>query len=295
MNISSVLKDTIKRLKTSGSPLLDAEVLLSFIISKPREYILAHPEKQLTAAQEKKFRRLIARRGRGEPIAYLTGHKEFYGLDFLVTKSTLIPRPETEMLVAEAVKRIMNNESGIMGQPVLVDIGTGSGCIPIAIAKNIPNKNLKIVAVDVSPAALKIARQNAKKNNVKIKFYRGDLLSPLIHNSKFIMPRSSCVITANLPYLAKKQMTEPSIKHEPSAALYGGQDGLECYKKLLKQISQFGAQVFECSSAQVLLEIDPSQTSKIKKLVKKYLPTAKTEIKKDLAGFDRVVCINHPI
>lgn len=298
-SIQQALLDANKALKRrSASPILDSEVLLSFVLNKSKEYLLAHPEKQLPAAQEKKFRQMVIRRSHGEPIAYLTGHKEFYGLDFLVNKSVLIPRPETELLVEETIKRIRNQELGIRERATLIDVGTGSGCIPIAIAKNTPDKNLKIMAIDISPAALRVARQNAKKNHVKIKFYRGNLLSPIIHNSSFLIPNSSYIITANLPYLTKKQMAEPSIKHEPRAALYGGQDGLEYYENLLNQISQFGAQVFECSSAclparqvQVILEIDPSQTSKIKKLIKKYLPLRQIEIKKDLAGLDRLAII----
>ncbi|MEK7508532.1 MAG: peptide chain release factor N(5)-glutamine methyltransferase [Patescibacteria group bacterium] len=291
LSIKQALLSVHKTLKNgSASPILDGEVLLSSVLNKPREYLLTYPEKKLTTTQEKKFRQLVARRAHGEPIAYLTVHKEFYGLDFIVNKNVLIPRPETELLVEETIKRIRNYELGIRERIVLIDVGTGSGCIPIAIAKNTPNKNLKVLATDISAAALKVARQNAKKNSVKIKFYRGNLLSPLIHNSSFLIPASSYIITANLPYLTKKQICEKSIQCEPRSALYGGRNGLEYYEKLFKQISQLGAQVFGCSSVQVLLEIDPSQTSKIKKLIKKYLPTAKTEIKKDLAGHNRVVC-----
>ncbi len=322
LSIHQALLTATKALKKrSASPTLDAEVLLSFAINQPKEYILAHPEKQLTIAQEKKFRQLVARRSKGVPIAYLIGHKEFYGLDFVVNKSALIPRPETEMLVAEVLKQIPNSQFPMTNQIpnpndknfIIIDVGTGSGCIAITLAKLFPQA--KIFALDISKNALQVARQNARRHKVnkQIKFIKNNLLKkfpipnfsrhsgiPLAAGqfpikSKRQNPNDQIIIVANLPYLTKKQLAEPSIKHEPRAALYGGKDGLEYYEKLFKQISQFGAQVFECSSVQVLLEIDPSQTSKIKKLIKKHLPTAKIKIKKDLAGLDRVVCITSGI
>jgi release factor glutamine methyltransferase len=182
------------KLKTKNikSAQLEAGLLLAHLLKK-KEFLFTYPEKKLTTNQFNKYRALIKRRLNLEPIAYLTGHKEFYGLDFRVNKNVLIPRPETEMMVEETLKLITNNP-----QPTtIIDIGTGSGCIIIALAKELLNKELGIkdyefFAVDNSEAALVVAQKNAKLHGVekKIKLLKGNLLKPLIHNSKFIIPNS---------------------------------------------------------------------------------------------------------
>jgi len=257
-------------------PIFEIELILAHVLKKPREYIIAHPEHELTKLQIANCKLQIAKRLKGLPIAYITGHKEFYGLDFFVNKNVLIPRPETEFMVDEAL-RLATHSS----QPItLIDVGTGSGCIVITLAKNLSNS--KFIGIDISSQALLVARKNAKFHSVnkKIKFLRGSLLSPLkIQNSKLI-------ILANLPYLTPSQIKDsPTIKYEPKSALSAGSDGLKYYRQLFKRIK-------DLRDAHVLCEIDPGQTKKIKQLVKCELPEAAFQIKKDLSGLNRLVVIS---
>ncbi len=243
--------------------------------------MLAHEEKKLAAWQISKLNIQISKRLKGMPIAYITGRKEFYGLDFKVNKHVLIPRPETEMMVDEALKLAIQNS-----QPAtLLDIGTGSGCVIIALAKQISDN--KFFATDISAKALAIARQNAKQQKIakKIKFMQGDLLNPILHNPSTI-GHNSLIILANLPYLTKAQIKKsPSIKDEPETALFGGKNGLELYEKLFRQIKNLPA------ARAALCEFDPRQTAKIKQLAKREFPKAKLRIKKDLAGLNRLAVI----
>ncbi|MBI5731888.1 MAG: peptide chain release factor N(5)-glutamine methyltransferase [Candidatus Magasanikbacteria bacterium] len=286
MTIKEALKYGYKEL--GASRLLDAEALLSFALKKDKEFLFTYPEKDVSPAVWKKFKRLIERRCGNEPTAYLTRHKEFFGLDFLVDKNTLIPRPETEMMAQEAIDRIKNRESGIGNKKIiLIDVGAGSGYVPIAIAKNINAKKVKFFAVDISSGALKTAEKNARRHKVKIKFLQSDLLSKLIHNSKFLLPDSYCLITANLPYLSRKiwQKAGPDVKNfEPKTALVSAENGLKHYRLLLQQIKTAGPK-----QTTALLEIDPSQKNKISKLGKKILPAARLVIKKDLSQKERLV------
>ena len=284
----------LKRAGHNDTPLLDAEILLSFVIKKPKEFLYAHPEKKITAAQFLKFKKLITRRARHEPVAYITGHKFFYGLDFFVDKNVLIPRPETETLVLAAINRKSNRH--------IIDVGTGSGAIAISLAKNLPNA--KIFATEISPNAFSIARKNALHHKTKINFLRGDLLEPLMtilsRNSSreaALKARpygrySKLIIVANLPYLTTRQWqkTQPEIKkYEPRLALDGGPDGLKYYKRLLQQIKLLITRYSLLVTS--IIEIDPSQKKSITKIIKRHFPAAKIEIKKDLARRDRVVII----
>lgn len=276
----------LKRTDHNDTPLLDAEILLSFVIKKPKEFLYAHPEKKLTAAQILKFKNLIARRARHEPIAYITGYKFFYGLDFFVNKNVLIPRPETETLVETAINK---------SPTTIVDVGTGSGAIAISLAKNLPNA--KIFATEISPGAIKVARKNIRRHRVNVTLLRGDLLKPFLNlKSKTRLPArqvsnlKSLIIVANLPYLTTRQWqkTQPEIKkYEPRLALDGGTDGLKYYKQLFNQIKLLITNYSLLVAS--IFEIDPSQKKSIVNLIKHRFPAAKIEIKKDLAGRDRVV------
>jgi release factor glutamine methyltransferase len=288
------------------SSALDAEILLAFVLGKPKEYLLIHPKNKLTAKQFNKFKQLIGRRAKHEPVAYITGHKEFFGLDFLINKNVLIPRPETEILIEEANNYFKQLTTNDKRQINFIDIGTGSGCIAVSIAKTINHPkppftkggeggfcplvkggrgDFKIYATDISKAALKIAKLNARRHDVlgQINFLQGDLLKPLIkiHNS---------IIVANLPYLTTKewQNSQPEIrKYEPRGALDGGLDGLKYFHELFQQLETYQPRKLKT----IILEIGWNQATKIKNLAKKYLPGYKMEIKKDLAGFDRLVII----
>ncbi len=286
---------------------LDFDLLLSAALKKPREFLYIHPEQKITAGQLNNFKKLLARRKRGEPLAYLLGHKEFFGLDFKVNKNVLIPRPETEIMVEAAARQISNINPEYSGQIsnkiqnqnnkiILVDVGTGSGCIPIALSKVLNIKNIKIFATDISAKALKVAQYNAKKHGVKIIFKKGHLLKPILSTMKQFN-NLTMIITANLPYGWKAWKNNTSaeakgLKFEPAIALFTDKNGLQLYEELLKQISQINIQ-YLISNIFIYLEIDPRQTKLIKPLIKKYLPVAKVEIKKDLGSRDRLVIIKN--
>jgi len=292
MTISQALTKAIQKLQQNKipTPHLDAEILLSHILKKPREYILAHPEKQLTKIQISNIQYPISRRINGHPIAYITNQKQFYGLDFYVNKNVLIPRPETELMVDEAL-RITHNVKRV----TIIDVGTGSGCIIISLIKNLNSKfkiqNSKFYITDISKPALAIARKNAKLHNVhkKIKFFQGSLLQPIIKKWLMVNDQCSMIILANLPYLTPAQIkNSPSIRHEPKLALSAGPDGLKYYRELFKQIKRIKNQKLRIT---VLIEIDSAQTKKIRQLIKKELPRSQIKIKKDLRGHNRLIVI----
>lgn len=271
---------------------LDKELIKAYVIHKSREFLFANPYFKLNFWQKIRFENLIKQRQKNIPLAYLTKHKEFFGLDFMVNKNVLVPRPDTELMVETALREIQNHKSKIRNL-LLIDIGTGSGCIPISIMKTSKYKNIKIFAIDISKKALRVAKLNAKKHDVEIDFLHGNLLEPLLNQLQqlqHLQQFEQIIITANLPYLTNEQFqNEPSIQHEPKLALVAKDEGLALYEKLLQQIKQLLSTLdFRLST---LFEIDPTQTEKIKILIKKYLPEADIEIKKDLAGLDRLVII----
>ena len=278
MTIKQVVKTYSQKLKSkSSSPILDIELLLTKTLNKPKEYLYEYPEKNLTTKQISNFKKLFNRRNKGEPIAYILGHKEFYGLTLKVNKNVLIPRPETEMLVEEVIKFSKRHK------PLAIcDIGVGSGAIIITLAKTLKGK---FYATEISNKALTVAKQNAKKHKVKIKFLKGNLLEP-IKNKKID------IITANLPYLdEKKENLLPSsdtigLKFEPKIAWDGGKDGLKYFRYFFEQIKKF-----DLKPKIIFLEIGHNQATQIKKLARQFLPAYKIKIKKDLCGFDRLAII----
>jgi release factor glutamine methyltransferase len=251
-------------------------IIIAHVLNKNRAYVLAHPDKRLTIQQIKRISQSINEIKKEMPVAYIIGHKEFFGIDFFVDKNTLIPRPDTELMVECALEKIAQNK-----YDAILDIGTGSGCIAITAAKHI-NKKIKIIASDISANALKIAKKNAKRHNIKIKFIKSDLLKNINPTEKNIL------ILANLPYLTKKQFdSEKSIQKEPRTALVAKEGGLESYKKLTQQIKT----KMRDKNITMMFEIDPSQAEKIKKIIHARFPNSKIEIKKDLSGFDRLAII----
>ncbi len=272
---------------------LDLELLIAHILKKPREFVLAHPEYEMSPLKIENLKLKIAQRMRGEPLAYILGYKEFFGLPFLVSPATLIPRPETELLVEMALDEVRSHQSSIKN---IIDIGTGSGNIIISIAKAIENfkfqiSNFKFYGIDLSKDALTIARRNAKKNNVdkKIKFIHGNLLTPIVENRELEIENSKMIILANLPYLSREiyNATDKTVKkYEPKSALYSPQEGLRHYGELLKQIANLNP-----TNCIALLEISPEQKVKILSLIKKHFPASEIECKKDLASKWRLVII----
>ncbi|OGH59818.1 MAG: protein-(glutamine-N5) methyltransferase, release factor-specific [Candidatus Magasanikbacteria bacterium RIFCSPHIGHO2_01_FULL_33_34] len=272
------MRQTITQLLQHANKDIDiyeAEILLSHVLKKTKEYIISNPKIKVNLFVSYKYKKLIKKRSKGIPIAYLTGHKEFFGLNFFINKYTLIPRPDTEILVESVLNYITNKN-------ILIDIGTGSGCIPISILKN--KKVTTAYATDISKKALKIANKNAHSHNVKITFLQGSLLEPLIDIIKNI---DDIYITANLPYLTEEQFkTEKSIQYEPKSALVAKNNGLDLYEKLLHQIKTFSNKTITA-----FFEIDPSQSKNITNLIKKIFTKSKIEIKKDLSNYDRVIII----
>jgi len=298
-------------------PAIDFDLLAAAALKKNKEFVLAHPEYRPTICRRLRLAYFLFKRKRGWPMAYILGHKEFCGLDFLVNRHVLIPRPETELMVEEAARQISNFKFLISkqipnpnNQILLIDVGTGSGCVPIAIMKTLKHENPDVksgsrpcvgtFATDISGAALRVAEKNAKRHGVKINFLRGDLLEPVLKKvSSFQFPVSSVIITANLPYLTQNQFAgEPSIQKEPRLALIADNaDGLSLYEKLFKQIT--GLLETGNWKLEILAEVDPRQSAAALTLAKKYFPNLPTgqagaiiEIKKDLAGRDRLVLIN---
>lgn len=299
MNINQALKWGFENLKKSKilTPILDSEVLLAFVLKKPKEFLYTYPEKKLTSRQARRLRILINKRAKFEPVAYLINNKEFYGFNFYVDKNVLIPRPESELLIDEVLEvlifRQARNDKIKKKEITIADIGTGSGCLIIALAKilNTISHAISYIATDISKSALKVAKLNTKRHQVKIRFLKGDLLKPLTNKktSPEFYQRIDIII-ANLPYLDNKYLKNKGSKYEPKVALDGGKDGTDLYKKLFIQLKEY-----KTKPKIIILEINPKQLSKIKKMIKFYLPKAEIKIKKDLAGLNRMVIIkfNH--
>lgn len=249
---------------------LDLELIIAHELKKSREFVLAHPDLTINKKQDAGIRKMLRRRIQGEPLAYILGSKEFFGLNFKVNRHTLIPRPETELLVEKILRLQPKNKS-------IIDVGTGSGNIIISLAKNILEKN-KFYAIDISAKALAIAKQNAKLHKLekKIEFLNGNLLDPLLKKSNL----RDAVIVANLPYLSKKiyNATNKTVQDfESMSALYSAKNGLDHYSRLLKQVSDYNLK------APLFFEISPEQKPKIAALIKSFFPIARTEFYRDLA------------
>ncbi|MCB9802810.1 peptide chain release factor N(5)-glutamine methyltransferase [Candidatus Nomurabacteria bacterium] len=251
----------------------EIDLLLALALHKKIEYLYKNPEKELAISTKKAFQKLIRLRLANWPIAYLQKKKDFFNLKFLVNQNTLIPRPESEMLIEEALK-FLKNKNNLN----ILDLGTGSGALIITLAKN--NQQQNYFATDISKKALKVAKTNARKHKVKINFTHSNLLNK-VPQIKFDF------IIANLPYLTTAQMKEPSIKKEPRLALLSGQNGLDHYRALLKNLKKHLSKHYL-----ILLEIDPEQSAEIKKIISQYLSKAKIEIQKDLNSLDRLVKIS---
>ncbi|NCA94072.1 MAG: peptide chain release factor N(5)-glutamine methyltransferase [Sphingobacteriia bacterium] len=293
---------------------LELELLLGKVLNRSREQIISHPELKLGPTRLTRLKEYLQRRIMGEPLAYILGQKEFYGLNFAVNPHTLIPRPETELMVDLALdfiktKKYGNNEtlkqkgSRVIGHQSsvinIIDIGTGSGNIIISILKNLSIdsklkiQNSKFFAVDISKEAIKIAKKNAKLNKINnIRFLHGNLLDPVL-KSKVVNHKSSFLILANLPYLSKEIHSACAVnvkKYEPKSALYSAKQGLAHYEKLLAQILKL-KNTHPSLPIVCFMEISPEQKKIITLLIKKYLPRSKPQFKKDLAQKWRTVYI----
>lgn len=279
--ISSVLKEAEQHLNRVGieSARLDSEVLLSHVLGCDRAYLMVHGNDRINADKWSAFQELIARREKHEPVAYLTGQKEFMGLDFLVTPEVLIPRPETEILVETAITLAAK-----MNQPKILDIGCGSGCIFISLAKHI--KAAKLYTTDISHKAINIAQQNERHilGNNRIQFIEADLFPDIsVIESKYDM------IVSNPPYIAESELAllSPDIRdYEPKLALNGGIDGLAVIRKIIKEAPRYLN-----AGGYLILEIGDKQSKEVRKLVEQTERFAiqSTQFIFDLAGKERVL------
>ena len=271
--IQDSLHTAQQRLHRSDTPRLDAQVLLCAVLGVNRAYLHAHPEQSLDNEQAERFTALVNRRAQGEPIAYILGHQAFYDRDFIVTPAVLIPRPETELLLEEAL--VFSRDRPRL---TAVDVGTGSGALAVTFAAHKPEAT--VYATDTSAAALDVARRNVSRHEVDVRFMQGDLLAPLIEATIKVD-----LLMANLPYVARDELPRLDVtKHEPALALDGGPDGLDLVRRLLAQ-----APDALNPGALVLLEIGAFQGPQTLALVRDALHPESLTLIKDLAGLDRIV------
>jgi release factor glutamine methyltransferase len=279
----------------TDTPDLDSQVLLAALINKPRAWLLAHQEIPLELGIAVKWQDALRRVKKGEPLPYVLGRWEFFNLEFEVSPEVLIPRPETELLVERAICWLQSR--GKNGREIRVlDVGTGSGCIAIALAANVPD--LQVVAVDISSAALALAQRNALHllPTTPITFIVSDLFSTLDEkdtaNQEVGYKHTGFdLITANLPYIPDGLLKNlPVSAHEPILALAGGEDGLAVIRRFLAD-----APGHLVEDGLLLLEIESSQGEAMKAMAEDSFPGAEVQLFQDLAGRDRMVEIHlHP-
>lgn len=274
MNLKQAL-GRAKELLTAGNiddASLEGELLLRHVLGIDRVHLYSNLERELSLEQEETFWSFIKRRLNGEPTAYITGHREFYGLDFYVDSRVLIPRPESELLVEEAL---------VIARPhatyVIAEIGTGCGAIAISLALNLPET--RIYATDISVPALEVARINCRKHGVedRVRLLQGDMLDPL--------PAPVDLLIANLPYVKKSEISQTGLSDfEPQLALDGGPDGL---KKIHRLCRQAGRKLNPQGC--LLLEIGQGQGNPVITFLRDLFPSAAIKVTPDLSGIGRVV------
>lgn len=270
--ISHLIAQGVHILQQAGvdTPRLDVELLLADLLGVGRAYLYAHPEEEVNAHIWQEWQKRLERRARREPLAYILGKAGFYGLEFTVTPDVLVPRPETEVLV----------EAALAKQPAtMVDIGTGSGCIAVAVAVNLPQA--QVWATDISEAALRVARENAERHGVaeRIHFVQGDLLQPLA-GMRFD------VIASNPPYVAASERTslQPEVRDwEPPQALFTGGDPLRFHRRLAAE-----AHFYLHEGGWLVMEVGMGQAEMVAALLEG-AGYRRVRILNDLAGVGRVV------
>lgn len=269
---------TLLRHQDMRDAYFEAEAILAHILQTSRAYLYSHPEQRLTQKERNSFQKLVERRLSQEPLAYIRKNQEFYNIQFYIDHRVLIPRPETELLVEEALE-VASNYARKVNPVLIADIGTGCGAIAISIALNLPQA--RIYASDVSAGALEVARLNCHQHQVnsQLILLQGNLLEPL--------PEPVHLIVANLPYVKNTEieMLSPEVKDfEPRLALDGGQDGLTRIHQLLEQLD--GKLL---PDGCLLLEIGQGQTVPVTSWINRHFPEAKIELLPDLNAIDRVV------
>jgi release factor glutamine methyltransferase len=254
---------------------LEGEILLRHVLGLDRSGLFSELEKDILPEELESLKRFMERRRKGEPSAYITGHREFFGLDFHVDRNVLIPRPETELLVEKVISL-----AECQNISTVADVGTGCGAIAISLAVNLPG--ILVYATDISITALDIARQNCRQHGVskRICLLPGNLLEPV--------QKPVDLIIANLPYVRESELTDNGpLCYEPALALNGGKIGVDIIKKLCHQAVDKlrpGGTIF--------LEIGQGQTESVITILKNEFPTGVTEVHRDLAGIERIICMS---
>ena len=278
--LRSVIQDTHQKLEAAGIPdaRLEAEVLVMNVMRMPRQSIFSAQETEVSGQQQTALDAFLERRLDREPLAYILGQREFYGINVILTPAVLIPRPETEGLVEHALFMAMMGME--FTELIIADVGTGSGAIAVNLAIHLPAA--KIYAVDVDDAVLDVAAYNIRAHGVadRVNLAIGDLLDAV--------PEPVDLIVANLPYIPTERIPtlQPEVQQEPVLALDGGADGLDLVRRLLTQadskLKDHGI---------ILLELDPEQVPVVQKLALEHFPEGSTSVEKDLAGMDRILAI----
>jgi release factor glutamine methyltransferase len=285
MTIRAALAYGAGQLQGSDSPALDARLLLEHVLEVDHAYMIAHGDRELGSRHAATYRRLVRRAALREPVPYLTGWAPFYGRRFKVSPAVLIPRPDTEFLVEQAIAWLKEWRAATavkrQGWPLIVDAGTGSGCVAITLALETAVDRLE--AVDISQAALAIARENASRLKAaeRVVFHHGSLLAPIAGRPDLIV--------ANLPYIADVEWTavDDGIKwYEPDIALRGGPDGLVVIRQLLAEAAHR-----MMPGGAILCEIGWQQGSTALELARTFFPQAKVEILSDYGGRDRILTV----
>jgi release factor glutamine methyltransferase len=306
-SVRDALREGIARLRDGrvASFTLAAEILLLHVLERDRAWIYAHPEETVSDADAQRYVALIARRAAGEPTQHLTGKQEFWGLEFEVTPEVLIPRPETEHMIEVALDRLALREVRA-GRPNkndgaglrIADVGTGSGCIAVALAKELPGA--EFVAVDISAAALAVARRNAERHGVveRIEFVESNLLqrlgkpdrlarhaAPLQRAAARGLPMMDLIVS-NPPYVGRREaatLAREVREHEPAIALYGGEEGYELYGELIRQSAKHLK-----PGGILVLELGHNSLAAVEPLLDS-AHWANVGITDDLAGIPRVI------
>ena len=281
MIVSEALRRGTRLIESTGSDeaRLEAELLLMHALKTDRVHLYERLQDDLTTRASEYYQRLLDRRRVHEPTPYIVGHKEFFGMEFEVSRSTLIPRPETETLVELIID--FARDRSTHNRFTAVDVGTGAGVIAIAMACELPNA--RVIATDVSKRAMALALRNAERHDVaeRIEFVDGDTLFPVEGTTN--------VIAANLPYVTTEDWlaAPPEIREwEPRKALDGGVDGLRCIRRLFRQAPEKLAR-----DGALFAEIGDRQGKAARSLAEEAFPEAEVEIRPDLAGRDRVICV----
>lgn len=313
MQLSQALTTAVARLtaKEVPSPRMNAELLLMFTLNVDRAHLYAHPERELTEEERSRYDEVLSQRSKGVPAQYITGHQEFWGMDFIVSPAVLIPRPETEHVIETVLARVgrafssassgqvlgdgramgetpvsphaVSDNGGMDVSPVkIVDVGTGSGCIALALAKELPQA--EIHATEISPAALEIARANAARHQLdsRIKFHEADLLAGIEKNTFDL-------VVSNPPYVGESEEDSVQLevrKFEPRAAVFAGPEGTEVIERLIPQAHEVLR-----SGGWLVTEISRTIASRVQELLAHW---SNVQIANDLQGIERVVAAQKP-